>query len=434
MTSPHPTADNTPDTVTVRGPGRFSGRLQVPGDKSISHRALILGALGAGTSRITGLSDGADVRHTLAAVRALGADVRVDEAGVWVSGGRLTEPDGVIDVGNSGTGIRLLAGVAAAIDGLTVLLGDESIARRPMDRIAVPLRQMGAAIDGRSGGRYPPLAVRGGALRGIDYVSPVASAQVKSAILLAGLSADGATVVREPTRSRAHTEQMLVARGADLTVDGATVTLRPSTLAARDERVPGDPSQAAFWLVGGAALPGSELTVEGIYLGPARGGFLEVLRRMGADLDVTAEPDGSASVHVRGTQLTATDVDPDEIAGLVDEVPALSVAAALAEGVTAIRGAAELRVKESDRIATTAEMLRGFGVAVDELDDGLVIHGGAQLSAAQVDSRGDHRIAMAAAIAAIAAEGTSTIRGFAAVATSYPTFLADLDACAPAAR
>jgi 3-phosphoshikimate 1-carboxyvinyltransferase len=420
---------NTPDSVSVRGPGRFTGRLHVPGDKSISHRALIFGALAAGTSRLSGLSDGADVRHTLAAVRRLGAEVVHDEGGVSITGGGLHEPDGVLDVGNSGTGIRLLAGVAAGIDGLTVLQGDESIARRPMDRIAVPLRQMGARIDGRSGGRYPPLVVRGGSLHGIEYSIPVASAQVKSAILLAGLGADGVTVVHEPTRSRAHTEEMLAARGADVTADGATVTLRPSSLAPRSERVPGDPSQAAFWLVGGAAIPGSDVTVEDIYVGPARGGFLDVLRRMGADVDVSSGADGSATVRVRGTQLVATDIEPDEVAGLVDEIPALAVAAALAEGVTTIRGAGELRVKESDRIATTAEMLRAFGASVDELEDGLVVSGGARLTAAQVDSRGDHRIAMSAAIAATAAQGTSTIGGFAAVATSYPGFLADLAAC-----
>jgi 3-phosphoshikimate 1-carboxyvinyltransferase len=300
-----------------------------------------------------------------------------------------------------------------------------------MDRIAVPLRQMGALVEGRDGGRFPPLAIRGGSLRGVDYALPVPSAQVKSAILLAGLSADGPTVVREPTRSRAHTEEMLAARGAGIDVDGDTVTLRPSRLVARDERIPGDPSQAAFWLVAAAALPGSEVTVDGIYLGPARGGFLDVLERMGADLAITPDEHGAASVHARGTRLRGTDIEPGEIAGLVDEIPVLAVAAALADGVTTVRGAAELRVKESDRIATTADMLTRFGASVRQLDDGLVVTGGAQLGGADVDSRGDHRIAMSAAVAAVAATGRTTIADFGAVATSYPDFLSDLQALCP---
>ena len=422
---------NTPDRVELTGPGVFTGRLRVPGDKSISHRALILAALSDGTSRLTGLSDGADVVHTLAAIRLLGAAVGVDAAGavVTVTGAMPAEAPTVIDVGNSGTGIRLLAGVAAGIDGLTVLHGDASIARRPMDRVAIPLRRMGAVVDGRGDGRFPPLAIRGGDLRGIEYALPVASAQVKSAILLAGLSADGPTVVHEPVGSRAHTEEMLAARGADIEVDATTVTLRPGRLTARDEAIPGDPSQAAFWLVGAAALPGSDLSVDGIYLGPARGGFLQVLERMGADLTVTRDGNGPANVRVRGTRLRGTDIEPHEIAGLVDEIPALAVAAALADGVTTVRGAAELRVKESDRIATTAGMLGRFGASVEQFDDGLTITGGAPLTGAAVDSRGDHRIAMSAAIAAMAATGKTTIGNFAVVATSYPGFLADLHTC-----
>jgi 3-phosphoshikimate 1-carboxyvinyltransferase len=254
-----------PDTVQVTGSTVLTGQLRVPGDKSISHRALLLSALATGRSTISGLSGGADVRHTLAAIRALGAEVAETAPGVVsISGGNLREPATVIDTGNSGTGIRLLAGVAAGIDGLTVLHGDASIAGRPMDRVAIPLRLMGAVIDGRAGGRFPPLAVRGGALHGIDYSVPVASAQVKSAILLAGLTAGGETIVREPVRSRAHTEEMLAARGADLTVSGTTVTLRPAVLKPLDETVPGDPSQSAFWLAGAAALPGSDVTVSGL--------------------------------------------------------------------------------------------------------------------------------------------------------------------------
>jgi 3-phosphoshikimate 1-carboxyvinyltransferase len=420
-------------TVQVNGPGTVSGTISVPGDKSVSHRALLLGALAEGTTRITGLSDGEDVVHTAAAIQALGATLtRIDERTVAVTGGSLHEPSEVIDTGNSGTGIRLIAGVAAGLPGLTVLQGDASIGRRPMDRIAIPLRLMGAGVDGREDGRFPPLVIRGGHLTGIDYTAPVSSAQVKSAILLAGLRAAGETIVREPVRSRAHTEEMLSVRGADLDVDGAVVRIRPSTLAAVDEDVPGDPSQAAFWLVGAAALTGSDVTVTGIYLGHARGGFLEVLRRMGAGVDVSESATVARAwdVRVRAAGLTATDIEPAEIAGLVDEVPALAVAAALAQGITTIRGAEELRVKESDRVATTASMLRAFGVEVDERPDGLVITGGARLHPGRVDSHGDHRIAMAASVLALAAEGQSEITGFSAVATSYPGFLDTLGAVA----
>ena len=420
--------ESTPSAVHVTGPSTLNGTVRVPGDKSVSHRALLLAALADGTSRITGLSHGADVLHTKAAIQALGATA-VDNAdgSLDVTGGHLHEAAEVIDVGNSGTGIRLIAGLAAGLPGLTVLQGDSSIARRPMDRVAIPLRQMGAQVDGRANGSYPPLAIRGGNLRGIDYAVPVSSAQVKSAILLAGLNATGETVVHEPTRSRAHTEEMLAVRGADIDVDGATVRLRASQLTPLDEDVPGDPSQAAFWLIGAGAITGSAITVEGIYLGHARGGFLDVLQRMGADVTIT--PNGRAfDVTVRSAPLKATDIGEDEVAGLVDEVPALAVAAAIASGTTRITGAAELRVKESDRVATTAAMLRAFGVPVEELPDGLVITGGASLRAGTVDSHGDHRIAMAAAILALAADGTSTITGFAAVDTSYPGYLDTLAA------
>jgi 3-phosphoshikimate 1-carboxyvinyltransferase len=422
-----------PTNVCVTGPTTLHGSVRVPGDKSVSHRALLLSALSHGTSHITGLSNGADVLHTKAAITTLGAAVVTNPDGsLDVTGGALHEPAEVIDVGNSGTGIRLIAGLVAGLDGVTVLQGDASIGRRPMDRIAIPLRQLGAQVDGRDHGRYAPLIIRGGALHGIDYTPPVSSAQVKSAILLGGLSADSETIIREPVRSRAHTEEMLTVRGADLDVDGATVRLRPSTLTAVDEDVPGDPSQAAFWLVGAAALAGSEVTVEGIYLGHARGGFLDVLRRMGADVTTNASATVARAwdVTIRSAHLTATDIEPHEIAGLVDEIPALAVAAALADGTTTIRGAEELRVKESDRVATTAAMLRAFGVEVDELPDGLVIKGGSPLRPGVVDSHGDHRIAMAAAILALAADGQSSISGFEAVDTSYPDFLETLSSVA----
>jgi 3-phosphoshikimate 1-carboxyvinyltransferase len=416
--------------LAVQGPRVLRGRLRMPGDKSVSHRALLLSALADGTSLVRGLSDGDDVACTRAAIVALGATVEELDGGVLRIGGRagsLAEPDSVLDLGNSGTGLRLLAGVAAAQPFLTVLVGDASVQRRPMDRISGPLRLMGASVDGRDGGRLAPLVIRGGSLVGLDYTQPVASAQVKSAVLLAGLGASGETVVREPSRSRAHTEEMLGAAGADVEVDAeqCIVRLRPSVLEPHDWSVPGDPSQAAFWLAAAAALPGSEVVVDDLYLGPSRAGFLDVLARMGAELDVD---EATGTVRVQGARLHGTEVTAAEIPGLVDEVPALAVAAALADGVTRFSGAGELRVKESDRLATVASELGRFGADVQAVGDELVVTGrGPQsLRAATVVSHGDHRIAMAAAVAALAATGESVIAGVDVVDTSYPGFVADL--------
>lgn len=389
-----------------------------------------MSALAPGASTVTGLSDGADVRHTLAAMAALGAEIAEYDGAVTITGGTLSAPADTLDLGNSGTGIRLLAGIAAGLSFPTRLDGDDSVRSRPMDRIATPLRLMGARVDGREGGRYAPLEIHGGGLRGIEYTSPVASAQVKSAVLLAGLAADGSTTVHEPAVTRRHTEEMLAARGAALVVDGTTVTLSPSVLAPLDCAVAGDPSQAAFWLCIAAAIPGSVVTVRDLYLGPARRGFVDVLLRMGADLTTEPGAPGSYDVTVRGTQLRATEVAPEEVPGLVDEIPVLAVVAALAEGTTTFRGAGELRVKETDRLATVAAMLRELGIVVVEHPDGLDVTGG-RLTGGTVDSYGDHRIAMAAAVAALAATGPVSVRRFDAVATSYPGFLHDLASCAP---
>lgn len=415
-------------SLAVTGPAPVRGHVRVPGDKSVSHRALLLGALAEGTTTIRGLSAGDDVARTGAAVAALGAEVTDGGGGEVVvrgRGGALDEPDAVLDVGNSGTAIRLLAGVCAGVDGLSVLAGDRSVASRPMDRVAAPLRAMGASVDGRRDGRFPPLAVRGGGLRGIDYEVPVPSAQVKGAVLLAGLAAAGETVVRERAVTRAHTEELLAVFGADVDVDeaAATVRLRPSRLAGCDVEVPGDPSQAAFWVVAACAVAGGDVTVDSLYLGRARAGFLDVLVRMGADLDVDRR---GGSVRARGGPLRATDVGGDEVAGLVDEVPVLAVAAACAAGTSRFTGLGELRLKESDRVATVAAMLRAFGVPVAPLPDGFAVEGGGRLSAGVVDAGGDHRIAMAGAVAGLAATGETTVRGWEAVATSYPGFEEDL--------
>jgi 3-phosphoshikimate 1-carboxyvinyltransferase len=423
--------------VIVRGGRALTGTVRVPGDKSISHRALLLAALAEGTSAVRGLSAGDDVARTRAAVEALGAEV-AEEA---VRGGRsrLHEPAGVIDVGNSGTSMRLLAGLCATVPGLTVLTGDASIRRRPMDRVAVPLREMGANLDGRDGGRLPPLVVRGAALKGIDYRLPVPSAQVKAAVLLAGLAAEGETVVREAVPTRAHTEEMLALAGADVTVEdgGLTIRVRPSTLRPFELDVPGDPSQAAFWLVGAAVVPGSDVTVPDVYLGPARAAFLDVLARMGADVERTPATTAAgvaapvADVRVRHTgPLRATEIGGDEVPGLIDELPILAVAAACAEGTTVVRDAAELRVKESDRIAAVATQLARLGARVEPRPDGLVVYGPARLTGAAVESGGDHRMAMSLAVAVLAAGGETHVGGWDAVATSYPGFAADLEALA----
>jgi len=411
-------------TFALTGGRPLRGRVRVPGDKSISHRALILAALADGTSAVRGLSDGDDVARTRAAVGAMGATFD----GERITGGRsrLHEPADVLDMGNSGTGIRLLAGLCAGFPWLTVLTGDGSVRRRPMSRVAEPLRVMGAGVDGRDDGRFPPLAVRGGSLRGIDYDLPVPSAQVKSALLLAGLSADGETIVRQPVVTRAHTEEMLVACGASVEVsdDGLEVRLRPSTLQAFDLDVPGDPSQAAFWIVAACIVPGSDVIVDDVYTGPARGGFLDVLRRMGADVERVEE----ASFRARySPDLHGTSVGGDEIADVIDEIPVLAMAAAVADGETVFADAGELRLKESDRIVSIAAALAALGARIETGDNGFVVHGPGRLLGGRARSSGDHRIAMALAVAGLAAEGTTVIDDWDAVATSYPGFETDLE-------
>ncbi len=416
-------------SLTVGPEGPLTGRLRVPGDKSISHRALLLAALAPGRSSIGGLSDGADVVGTRRAVEALGA-ATTDEGGrVLVDGGDLHEAGGLVDVGNSGTTIRLLSGLVAARPWFTVLAGDASIANRPMDRVAVPLRLMGATVDGRDDGRLPPLAVRGGDLRGITYRTPVPSAQVKGAVLLAGLGAEGDTVVEEAVPTRAHTEELLARFGADVEATPGGIRVRRSTPERFTYDVPGDPSQAAFWVVAASLVPGSDLVVEDLYLGPARSGFLDVLTRMGADLEIDHdEAAGTGSVRVRAAALAATTVEGSEIVGL-DEVPALAVAAAAAEGVTRFVDVGELRVKESDRLASVSGLVRAVGGHAEVDGDALVVEGGA-IAGGVVDSSGDHRIAMAAAVAGLAsAGGAVTIEGWDAVATSYPGFEQDLEGC-----
>lgn len=416
----------------VAGGRPLRGRVRVPGDKSISHRALLLGALAGGTSSVSGLSGGDDVGRTAAALGAFGVRLEQEPAGgdVLVHGaGReaLRSADHPLDLGNSGTSMRLLAGFCAPLPWQTTLTGDRSLSGRPMDRVARPLRAMGATVSGTGADDRPPLVVEGGSLMGIDYELPVPSAQVKGAVLLAGLAAGGETVVRERVRTRAHTEEMLAAFGADVEVsaDRLTTRVRPSDLAPVRLRVPGDPSQAAFWVVAACIVPGSDVVVENVYVGQARAGFLDVLGRMGASIEVDRHPDGSADIHAVFRPLHGTEVGGEEVPGLIDEIPVLAVAASVADGPTTFSGAAELRVKESDRVATLASELIIIGSTVEPLPDGLLVSGGGQVRGGAVRSHGDHRVAMALAVAGMAAPAgapVTRIDGWEAVATSYPGF------------
>ncbi len=417
----------------------LQGQLRVPGDKSISHRALMLGAIAQGETQIQGLLLGEDPRSTALCFRAMGAEisdlntqlVRVQGIGL----GKLKEPVDVLNAGNSGTTMRLMLGLLASHPGrLFVVTGDSSLRSRPMSRVTKPLQQMGAQIWGREGGSLAPLAIQGQTLQPIHYHSPIASAQVKSCILLAGLMAQGQTTVTEPAISRDHSERMLQAFGAELSLDPEThsVTITgDAQLHGQTVIVPGDISSAAFWLVAGAIVPNSELLIENVGVNPTRTGVLEALAMMGADIQlenqrvVTGEP--VADLRVRSSSLKGCTLAGDLIPRLIDEIPILAVAAVFAQGTTVIRDAAELRVKESDRIAVTATQLNQLGAKVTELPDGLEITGGTPLTGTDVDSHADHRIAMSLAIAALNATGTTTIHGAEAAAISYPDFITTLE-------
>ena len=378
------------------------GTVIVPGDKSITHRALILGALAQGQTQITGYSRGEDCLSTLGVIRGLGIDVQEISEGLEVTGKGLwglSEPSNVLDCGNSGTGLRLLAGVLAGQSFFSVLTGDASLRSRPMGRVVDPLRQMGGTISGRNGGRSAPLAIQGGNLQAVMYESPVASAQIKSCVLLAGLFAEGMTTVKEPIKSRDHSERMLRYFGVSLNVDGCTVQLvGRQSFEGKTVVVPGDISAAAFFLVAASIVPDSDVTIMGIGLNPERTGILEVLSSMGANIEIlnqreeSGEPVGD--LRVRATQLIGTTIGAELIPKTIDELPILCVAAALAEGETRITGAEELRVKETDRIHAMAVQLAKIGVVLEEQPDGLVIQGGATLRGTVCQSYGDHRVVM----------------------------------------
>lgn len=419
----------------IRGPraAPLRGLAPVPGDKSISHRALILGALAQGTSTIRGLNDGDDVMRTSRALRALGAAVSTDDhsgqvkvEGWGTAGPR--EPADIIDAGNSGTTARILLGVATAVEGTTTITGDDTLRRRPMLRVVAPLRAMGATIDGRAHGDRLPLTMSGAPLVGMDHDLAVASAQVKGALLLAGLRAGGTTSVTEPGRSRDHTELMLAAAGVEVHRDGLTVSVDGAQhVSAVDWEVPGDISSAMYLMVAAVLRDGSELTLTNVGLNPTRTGALQVLRAMGADITTTAT--GSAvgeergDIIVRASGLRATHVGADLIPALIDEIPVLAVAASQADGETVFEGVGELRTKESDRLTAVVDGLRALGGDAAAEGDRLVIRGPRRLAGNSVASGGDHRMAMAFAIAGLVSAAPVRVEGWSCVATSFPNFL-----------
>lgn len=436
------------DVAVIRQASRLRGELRMPGDKSISHRALMLATVAAGESRIDGAGDGADIRSTAGICAALGAIVeRVDGDGgnvayrvVSPGAGGLQEPTADLDCGNSGTSLRLFAGILAGLPFRSVLDGDDSLRRRPVARIIEPLRAMGAVIHARSDDSLPPVTVVGRTpLRAVDVSTAVPSAQVKSAILLAGLRAEGRTTVREAVATRDHTERMLRARGVPVRTDdgavdgGVAISLEGGSLVgAVSERVPGDVSAAAFWLVAGTIHPDAELTLRGVGVNPTRRAVIDILRAMGADIE--ERPDAGTGVGepvadlvVRSSDLRAIDLGPADVAAAIDEIPILCLAASQASGTTVIRGAGELRHKESDRIAGTTEGLRALGVRVDVEGDDLTIHGGARLNGTVTDSLDDHRLAMTFAIAGLLADGETSVRRPESAAISYPGFFAELE-------
>jgi len=420
-------------SIAVRKSRGVRGTITVPGDKSITHRAIILGSLARGTTVVRGYLPSEDCLNTVSAFRSMGLSIEETQG----SGGQLringkglrglSEPASVLDLGNSGTGLRLLTGVLAGQDFFSVLTGDESLRRRPMRRVVDPLRRMGAEISGREGGNLAPLAVQGRRLKGIAYALPVASAQVKSALLLAGLLAEGRTVLTEPLPSRDHTERMFRGLGIPLEMKGPQLALTPpSEFPGCEIDVPGDFSSAAFFIVAATIVNDSELVIRQVGVNPTRTGLLDLLSKMGAEIrlenrrELNHEP--VADLVVRSRPLKGIPIGPESVPKTIDEFPILCVAAAGAEGETVIRGAEELRVKETDRIQAIVRELAKLGVDLKELPDGLVIRGGRKLSGARCLSYGDHRIAMALAIAGLVAEGETVVEGAEWIETSFPGF------------
>ena len=416
------------------------GDVVPPGDKSISHRAVVLNSIARGTARLSNFSPAVDCGSTVACMQALGVQIRqvssepptIEVEGVGNDG--LREADDVLDAGNSATTMRLLSGLLAAQPFFSVVSGDDSLRSRPMDRVIEPLRRMGANIWGRGRDSLAPLAIRGGRLHGTGHALPVASAQVKSAVLIAALFAEGETTVEEPSKSRDHTERMLQAMGASLRVEGCRVSIVPmrAPLNSVGCHIPGDMSSAAYWLVAGAIHPDASIRIKDTGVNPTRAGIVEVLLKMGAKLRIEnrygAGHEPLSDLLIESSQLTGVEIGGELIPRLIDEIPVIAVAACIATGVTVIKDAGELRVKESDRISSLVGELARFGARIEERPDGMIIHGGAKLRGTRCSSHHDHRLAMALAVAALVAEGETQIEGADVVGVSYPSFWADLKA------
>lgn len=415
---------------------KLRGTVRVPGDKSISHRSVMFGAIANGRTEISGFLQGADCLSTISCFRRMGIDIENDGDTVTVNGRGLhglCAPDAVLDVGNSGTTTRLISGILAGQSFTSRLDGDASIRRRPMDRIIKPLRLMGADIQGHDGSSFAPLTVNGGSLHGIDYTSPVASAQIKSCVLLAGLYADTPTSVTEPSLSRNHTELMLSSFGAEISSDGCTASVKPaSELYGQKISVPGDISSAAYFIAAGLIVPDSEILIENVGINPTRDGIIKVCLAMGGNIELlnkrTQGGEPVADLLVRSSSLHGTVVEGGIIPTLIDEIPVIAVLAAYAEGETVIKDAAELKVKESDRISVVTGNLALMGADAVPTDDGMIIRGGRSLHGARLESFMDHRIAMSFTIAALGAEGTTSIGDAQLAEISYPSYYSDLEA------
>lgn len=421
--------------VLVYNKPRLEGIITVPGDKSISHRAVMFGAIAEGKTTVTGFLPGEDCLSTIDCFRKLGVDIQVDGTNVEINSPGMDgwqEPKEVLYTGNSGTTTRLMLGILAGTNFHSVMTGDASIGKRPMGRVTNPLKQMGAKINGRENGQYTPLAIQGTALKAIDYTMPVASAQVKSAILLAGLRADGTTIVREKEITRDHTERMLQQFGAKIDVKDGVISLEGSQrLHGTHVDVPGDISSAAFFLVAGAIVPNSEIVLKNVGINPTRAGIIEVLQQMGANVAVdqelsdAAEP--TATITIRTSNLKGTTIEGDIIPRLIDEIPIIALLATQAEGTTIIRDAEELKVKETDRITAVVTELKKLGADITATDDGMIINGPTSLKGAKLSTYGDHRIGMMAAIASLITDSSIEIDDADCIAVSYPTFFEHLD-------
>ena len=407
---------------TISPPTTLRGEVTPPGDKSVSHRVAVLNSIADGRARVTNFSPSADCAATIACLQALGVRIEpvpsipgaIDIEGVGSRG--LREADDVLYAANSGTTMRLLSGLLAAQPFLSIITGDDSLRSRPMDRVISPLRLMGADVWGRGSGALAPLAIRGGKLHGINYTLPVPSAQVKSAILLAALFADGETTIQEPLKSRDHTERLLQFMGVKLKVEGLRISLVPpvTALNAAGVHIPGDISSAAYWLVAGAVHPDAQIRIRGVGTNPTRFGIVDILLRMGAKL------------RIENRHSTGVEISGELVPRLIDEIPVIAVAACLAKGDTVVRGAGELRVKETDRIGNLVRELSVLGATIEEMPDGMIIHGGARLRGGRCSSHYDHRLAMALGIAGLVADGETIVEDADVVEVSYPTFWQDL--------